>query len=152
MLQRLLKGRLNRKNFLLTVIYAFLIGVVGGIFSAAFPESEVNIRIATLIVGGLIGIIVIPVDIRRAHDIGWKGVWVLVISILFPVYEVAAHFVTTSGPIFTIFGSLVILANILLALFLIFAPGDAGANQFGDEDTSNHLKTFNIKAVVMNEK
>lgn len=152
MLQRLIEGRLNRKNFFLVILGALFIGITYGILLGSFPESSVALEIGVEIVFGLFSVITIPASLRRAHDIGWKGTWVLVSGIFMSVVTMLQYVISSDGAVFGALASFVLVAEIVIGIFLVFVVGDVEANKYGEKDTANHLKTFNLKAVVLNEK
>ncbi|PIQ69071.1 MAG: hypothetical protein COV91_00685 [Candidatus Taylorbacteria bacterium CG11_big_fil_rev_8_21_14_0_20_46_11] len=152
MLPRLIEGRLNRKNFFLVILGALFIGIAYGILLSSFPESSVALEIGFEIVFGLFSVITIPASLRRAHDIGWKGTWVLVSGIFMSVVTILQYVISPESAAFGALASFVLVAEIVVGIFLVFVAGDVEANKYGEVDTFNHLKTLNITAVTLNEK
>ncbi len=156
MINKLIAGRLNRKNYLLTLLWAvvigFIIGFVNGLLKKTFPD--------TVFIWGIIGdmflalynIAVLPLDVRRAHDLGWKGTWVILVSIFNVVVQILSNLNTNTSPTIQLLFGVNIMLTIIVYAILLFKPGKDGANEHGEPDTTNHLRTFDIWSLITNKK
>lgn len=104
-----LAKRLGRFGFfgywLLAVVVVAVISYPAAVLSRDMSGTQ-NIELLRLILTAMLGyLMVLPVSVRRLHDIGWSGWWVL---LLFVPFVFAALF-----------------------LALLFWPGTKEANRFG---------------------
>lgn len=103
------KGRFGRLSYLawsmaIGLLVGITVGIIGGGIEAATGGSGIGSGIMIL---GQIGIFVVVVmfGIRRLHDFDASGWWYV--------------------------AAIVPIANVVLALFLLFKPGTEGGNRFG---------------------
>ncbi len=114
-IKRIFQGRLARKHYFLAHIYIlFPIAFIGGVMGSllGLNSFEMGIFIGSV----LFPIIIIPVTVRRLHDLGLSG-WVLPIFFLVPYL----------GNNF----SLQILVGLLFSGYLFFYQGKQDANKYG---------------------
>lgn len=105
------KGRLNIRNYILGSL------VMGFIFNFDFWWKNINVYIAIVLL--IIALIfTFSILVRRAHDIGWGGKWILLMFV----------------PI----------ANAILGVFLLFKSGQTGSNIYGDQPQPK----FSIKSIL----
>ena len=127
-------GRLNRKKYIMyylaTVITCvFLMFAVSAIMLATGQASEIeqggNVYLSGLVIGLLANLVTICLGIRRLHDLGKGGKWVLVV-IIPAVFSFAVYFV--ENQLLTNFASALDIA-VIMALAVM--KGNDGANEFG---------------------
>ncbi len=103
-------NRLNRKRFIIRHaklwLISFIIGIAAG-FILSFLDAQDSIRLVGTIVSLPFSIAGIMVNIRRLHDIGKSGWWLLLVFIPF--------------------------VNLLFVLALFLIKGTDGPNQFGPD-------------------
>lgn len=134
MLEKMIGGRLNRKKYIMyylaTVITCvFLMFAVSAIMLATGQASEIeqggNVYLSGLVIGLLANLVTICLGIRRLHDLGKGGKWVLVV-IIPAVFSFAVYFV--ENQLLTNFASALDIA-VIMALAVM--KGNDGANEFG---------------------
>ncbi len=134
MLEKMIGGRLNRKKYIMYYLAAIVAAVVVMmLFSAAMMATgqlETMETGGTMYIGGvLIGLfsnlVTVCLGIRRLHDLGRGGKWVLAVivpSVLsFGVYFLDSSLVT----------NLVSALDIAVVMALAVMKGNDGANEFG---------------------
>ena len=101
MLEKMIGGRLNRKKYIMyylatVVTCVFLMFAVSAIMLATGQASEIeqggNVYLSGLVIGLLANLVTICLGIRRLHDLGKGGKWVLVV-IIPAVFSFAVYFV-----------------------------------------------------------
>ena len=134
MLEKMIGGRLNRKKYIMyylatVVTCVFLMFAVSAIMLATGQASEIeqggNVYLSGLVVGLLANLVTICLGIRRLHDLGKGGKWVLVV-IIPAVFSFAVYFV--ENQLLTNFASALDIA-VIMALAVM--KGNDGANEFG---------------------
>ena len=134
MLKKLIGGRLNRKKYIICylatiVTCVFLMFAVSAIMLATGQASEIeqggNVYLSGLVIGLLANLVTICLGIRRLHDLGKGGKWVLVV-IIPAVFSFAVYFV--ENQLLTNFASALDIA-VIMALAVM--KGNDGANEFG---------------------
>ena len=127
-------GRLNRKKYIMyylatVVTCVFLMFAVSAIMLATGQASEIeqggNVYLSGLVIGLLANLVTICLGIRRLHDLGKGGKWVLVV-IIPAVFSFAVYFV--ENQLLTNFASALDIA-VIMALAVM--KGNDGANEFG---------------------
>lgn len=134
MLEKMIGGRLNRKKYIMyylatVVTCVFLMFAVSAIMLATGQASEIeqggNVYLSGLVIGLLANLVTICLGIRRLHDLGKGGKWVLVV-IIPAVFSFAVYFV--ENQLLTNFASALDIA-VIMALAVM--KGNNGANEFG---------------------
>ena len=134
MLEKMIGGRLNRKKYIMyylatVVTCVFLMFAVTAIMLATGQASEIeqggNVYLSGLVIGLLANLVTICLGIRRLHDLGKGGKWVLVV-IIPAVFSFAVYFV--ENQLLTNFASALDIA-VIMALAVM--KGNDGANEFG---------------------
>ena len=134
MLEKVIGGRLNRKTYIMyylatVVTCVFLMFAVSAIMLATGQASEIeqggNVYLSGLVIGLLANLVTICLGIRRLHDLGKGGKWVLVV-IIPAVFSFAVYFV--ENQLLTNFASALDIA-VIMALAVM--KGNDGANEFG---------------------
>ena len=134
MLEKMIGGRLNRKKYIMyylatVVTCVFLMFAVSAIMLATGQASEIeqggNVYLSGLVIGLLANLVTICLGIRRLHDLGKGGRWVLVV-IIPAVFSFAVYFV--ENQLLTNFASALDIA-VIMALAVM--KGNDGANEFG---------------------
>ena len=134
MLEKMIGGRLNRKKYIMyylatVVTCVFLMFAVSAIMLATGQASEIeqggNVYLSGLVIGLLANLVTICLGIRRLHDLGKGGKWVLVV-IIPAVFSFAVYFV--ENQLLTNFASALDIA-VIMALAVV--KGNDGANEFG---------------------
>ncbi|MDD6598625.1 DUF805 domain-containing protein [Anaerovibrio sp.] len=134
MLEKMIGGRLNRKKYIMyylatVVTCVFLMFAVSAIMLATGQASEIeqggNVYLSGLVIGLLANLVTICLGIRRLHDLGKGGKWVLVV-IIPAVFSFAVYFV--ENQLLTNFASALDIA-VIMALAVM--KGNDGANEFG---------------------
>ena len=134
MLEKVIGGRLNRKKYIMyylatVVTCVFLRFAVSAIMLATGQASEIeqggNVYLSGLVIGLLANLVTICLGIRRLHDLGKGGKWVLVV-IIPAVFSFAVYFV--ENQLLTNFASALDIA-VIMALAVM--KGNDGANEFG---------------------
>ena len=134
MLEKMIGGRLNRKKYIMyylatVVTCVFLMFAVSAIMLATGQASEIeqggNVYLCGLVIGLLANLVTICLGIRRLHDLGKGGKWVLVV-IIPAVFSFAVYFV--ENQLLTNFASALDIA-VIMALAVM--KGNDGANEFG---------------------
>ena len=134
MLEKMIGGRLNRKKYIMyylatVVTCVFLMFAVSAIMLATGQASEIeqggNVYLSGLVIGLLANLVTICLGIRRLHDLGKGGKWVLVV-IIPAVFSFAVYFV--ENQLLTTFASALDIA-VIMALAVM--KGNDGANEFG---------------------
>ena len=134
MLEKVIGGRLNRKKYIMyylatVVTCVFLMFAVSAIMLATGQASEIeqggNVYLSGLVIGLLANLVTICLGIRRLHDLGKGGKWVLVV-IIPAVFSFAVYFV--ENQLLTNFASALDIA-VIMALAVM--KGNDGANEFG---------------------
>lgn len=129
------KGRIGRMDFFLRYIALTLASfVLAGLVALAISVESVLLPVLTLAIGAPLWLLVyyrsITLDIQRLHDHNLSGWWVLVI----------------------VFGSLVPLVNIVVALAvlvgLFFLRGTVGGNGYGPDPLEQPAAAASEPAVV----
>ena len=101
MLEKMIGGRLNRKKYIMyylatVVTCVFLMFAVSAIMLATGQASEIeqggNVYLSGLVIGLLANLVTICLGIRRLHDLGKGGKWVLVVVIP-AIFSFAVYFV-----------------------------------------------------------
>ncbi len=113
-------GRVGRLRYVAySAMYSLIgftvMGVLAAIFGAVFSNGGAGMAIMMIIVAaGYIGILTgtFTLVVRRLNDLGHAGWFSLLL--------------------------LVPLINLLMGLYLLFAPGQAEANQYGPKPCKNH--------------
>ena len=95
-------GRLNRLRFFLRSLVLGLLATAVGVVLMAVVSETVGTVVYTLLILGQF-----PLDIRRCHDLGKSGWWVLLLFVP--------------------------LVNIIWALVLLFKKGTEGENDYGPD-------------------
>lgn len=141
------KGRLNRKAFavyffnslfaVLCLVLPFLLLPEG-----YKPPLEVIVVLVAILVSSVtvIGSGVLSCFVRRAHDLGFSGWWIVTLSIL---SNIASKIVDDDGN--SVFPDIILtsiawgillvflLIGIVLYFFLFFKKGTKGPNQYGPD-------------------
>ena len=134
MLHKMIGGRLNRKKYIMyylatVVTCVFLMFAVSAIMLATGQASEIeqggNVYLSGLVIGLLANLVTICLGIRRLHDLGKGGKWVLV-GIIPAGFSFAVYFV--ENQLLTNFASALDIA-VIMALAVM--KGNDGANEFG---------------------
>ena len=134
MLEKMIGGRLNRKKYIMyylatVVTCVFLMFAVSAIMLATGQASEIeqggNVYLSGLVIGLLANLVTICLGIRRLHDLGKGGKWVLVV-IIPAVFSFAVYFV--ENQLLTNFASALDIA-VIMALAVM--KGNDGSNKFG---------------------
>ena len=134
MLEKMIGGRLNRKKYIMyylatVVTCVLLMFAVSAIMLATGQASEIeqggNVYLSGLVIGLLANLVTICLGIRRLHDLGKGGKWVLVV-IIPAVFSFAVYFV--ENQLLTNFASALDIA-VIMALAVV--KGNDGANEFG---------------------
>lgn len=125
-------GRLGRIRYLgyyfgITLLGAFVVGLAMallGFLTTVLPENLALILSFVVMGGAYIFMIVVSVMlcIQRLHDINASGWWCLLF--------------------------LVPVVNVILSIVLLFAPGTAGANRFGDETPPNSRGVIALASIL----
>ena len=116
--------------YLATIVTCvFLMFAVSAIMLATGQASEIeqggNVYLSGLVIGLLANLVTICLGIRRLHDLGKGGKWVLVV-IIPAVFSFAVYFV--ENQLLTNFASALDIA-VIMALAVM--KGNDGANEFG---------------------
>lgn len=103
------KGRLNRKSYIYRCFFLSFVAVVVNTILELLSIGPLFMpfQILEYAVGGVNTACTIFLSMRRFHDLGRSGLWLLLLCI----------------PLF----------NILAFLYLIFKPGDIGPNDYGSD-------------------
>ena len=127
-------GRLNRKKYIMyylatvvTCVFLMFAGSAIMLATGQASESEQggNVYLSGLVIGLLANLVTICLGIRRLHDLGKGGKWVLVV-IIPAVFSFAVYFV--ENQLLTNFASALDIA-VIMALAVM--KGNDGANEFG---------------------
>ena len=114
-IKRILQGRLARKHYFLAHIYILIpIAFIGGAIGSALSLNSFEIGI--FIGSVFFPIIIIPITVRRLHDLGLSG-WILPVFFLVPY--IGNNF------------SLQILVGLLFSCYLFFYSGKQEVNKYG---------------------
>lgn len=124
------KGRASRFSFFaacilgVIIVYFPLYFCILTLYSASFSSGKgleyiTSVSLSILLI--ITALSILPVTIRRLHDINLSGWWILSCSILFYVLFYIKQFYIVS-----------ILGTIFL-LILIFKKGTKGPNRFGED-------------------
>ena len=98
------EGRLNRKPYIIRYLIMLVIMGLGRMLVTANTTITFGNVIATILLI-VCSISIIMLDIRRLHDLGRKGLWVLLM--------------------------LVPMVNIIFLIYLVFARGCGSDNEYG---------------------
>ena len=124
-------GRIGRAQFWWYILVVVVIAVVAGIVASVTLHL-----ISTLVSLGLL-LPNLGMTVRRLHDSGKPGIWVLVLAIPAVLMMLLAILVVVSGGL--LFGllfltpiiSLVSLVGAVIIIYFCVQPGDAAANTYG---------------------
>lgn len=109
-LSNLFKGRVSRKQFILSavayLVFIFLIGSIVGILKSFSEDLAWIFGFFFQFIFILIIILSISLSVRRMHDIGFSGKYIILILIPF--------------------------ANLLLSLYLLIKGGEEKNNKYGN--------------------
>ena len=134
MLEKMIGGRLNRKKYIMyylatVVTCVFLMFAVSAIMLATGQASEIeqggSVYLSGLVIGLLANLVTICLGIRRLHDLGKGGKWILAVVVP-AVFSFAVYFV--ENQLLTNFASALDIA-VIMALAVM--KGNDGANEFG---------------------
>jgi uncharacterized membrane protein YhaH (DUF805 family) len=140
-ISNLFKGRINRRNFLIGLLFYFLLMMcsfaIEGIISLMTPGTTCNYptNYSSLCgVGAVVGIVVflLPVifsfslAVRRVHDLGWSA-WSLLLA-------------------------LIPLVNLYFYFCLYFQRGQESSNKYGDNPSQNIRFPADILNLQTSEK
>ena len=134
MLEKMIGGRLNRKKYIMyylatVVTCVFLMFAVSAIMLATGQASEIeqggNVYLSGLVIGLLANLVTICLGIRRLHDLGKGGKWVLVV-IIPAVFSFAVYFVENQ-----LLTNCASALDIAVIMALAGVEGNDGANGFG---------------------
>lgn len=121
----LFKRRINRRNFLLgwlslyilLLIFYFIFGILWGLITGSSTIPDETISIVSFIGGIYYVFITISLGIRRSHDIGKSGSYIL--------------------------WGFIPLVNIAIGINLLFKEGDLGNNTYGTQPAAK-IELLNI--------
>ena len=134
MLEKMIGGRLNRKKYIMyylatVVTCVFLMFAVSAIMLATGQASEIeqggNVYLSGLVIGLLANLVTICLGIRRLHDLGKGGKWLLAV-IVPAVLSFGVYFLDSS-----LVANLVSALDIAVVIALAVMKGNEGANEFG---------------------
>ncbi|TSC83216.1 MAG: hypothetical protein G01um101419_126 [Parcubacteria group bacterium Gr01-1014_19] len=119
-IKNLYSGRIGRKNYFLGILIAGLF--FGGMAGMFFADGHYRFNVFTGIINLLGAIFVFSLHARRWHDLGKNGWWALIL--------------------------IVPMVNFFVGLYLIFAKGVKGKNEYGEPMSAN----VNFLDAVLNLK
>ena len=128
-------GRLPRLRYfllsLIPAIVAFLTGIIlamnAGAGRVLFSQP---LLVGCILLFVLVGIVGLSLTVRRLHDLGLSGWWILAIWIVPSAVEYAAVRLVNNPQLGSTLSSVIAL---LIGLWLWLAPGTRGANRFGPD-------------------
>ena len=131
-------GRLPRLRYfllsLIPAIVAFLTGIILAMNSGAgLAVFSVPLLVGCAVLFVLVGIVGLSLTVRRLHDLGLSGWWILAIWFVPAALEAAAVQLINNPQLGSTLSSVVALA---IGLWLWLAPGTRGANRFGPDPNS----------------
>jgi len=131
-------GRLPRlRYFLLSLIPAILAFGTGIILAVDFASGLAGIHEPALIACAalflLAGIVGLSLTVRRLHDLGLTGWWILAIWIVPSAIEAGAVQLANNPQLGSTLSSATAL---VIGLWLWLAPGTRGSNRFGPDPRS----------------
>lgn len=133
------RGRIGRLYFAIGTLLITAIANIGGAlflgllvaYSAFASERPGFGLIAALIMAFVtaivVGILQLSLFVRRLHDIGISGWWILLL--LLPAYPLVGTFIMPAANFFATF---VLMMQCGFAIGLALLPGNTGANSHGD--------------------
>lgn len=134
MLEKMIGGRLNRKKYIMyylatIVTCVFLMFAVSAIMLATGQASEIeqggSVYLSGLVIGLLANLVTICLGIRRLHDLGKGGKWILAVVVP-AVFSFAVYFVENQ-----LLTNLASALDIAVIMALAVMKGNDGANEFG---------------------
>ena len=134
MLEKMIGGRLNRKKYIMyylatIVTCVFLMFAVSAIMLATGQASEIqqggSVYLRGLINELLANLVTICLGIRRLHDLGKGGKWILAVVVP-AVFSFAVYFVENQ-----LLTNLASALDIAVIMALAVMKGNDGANEFG---------------------
>ncbi|MGM9580961.1 MAG: DUF805 domain-containing protein [Anaerovibrio sp.] len=134
MLEKMIGGRLNRKKYIMYYLATIVAAVVVMmLFSAAMMvtgQLETMETGGTMYIGGLLiglfsNLVTVCLGIRRLHDLGKGGKWLLAV-IVPAVLSFGVYFFDNS-----LVTNLVSALDIAVVIALAVMKGNEGANEFG---------------------
>ncbi len=134
MLEKMIGGRLNRKRYIMyylatIVTCVFLMFAVSAIMLATGQASEIeqggSVYLSGLVIGLLANLVTICLGIRRLHDLGKGGKWILAVVVP-AVFSFAVYFVENQ-----LLTNLASALDIAVIMALAVMKGNDGANEFG---------------------
>ncbi|MEG0291184.1 MAG: DUF805 domain-containing protein [Anaerovoracaceae bacterium] len=113
------KGRANRKEFAIVYAIAEIVGFIGNCFFLKF--QTVNVLKTILFIDALILILMMPIAVRRLHDSGLPGQYIIVFFLPRIFFAMAAENLLFMGPTAVVF---------FMKICIFFRVGDEGKNQY----------------------
>src|SRR5690349_5609227 len=131
-------GRLPRLRYfllsLIPAIVAFLTGIIVAIdFARGLAGLQEPLLVACAVVFVLAWIVGLSLTVRRLHDLGLSGWWILAIWFVPAALEAGAVQWLNNPQLGSTLSS---VAALLIGVWLCLAPGTRGANRFGPDPRS----------------
>lgn len=101
------KGRLNRKPYIIRYGILIIIMILNKLLAQGLGGPNVGHGLVFNIVVVLIGVSIFMIDIKRLHDLGKSGYWVLLMFVP--------------------------LVNIIFLIYLLLAKGEPTENKYGPD-------------------
>lgn len=142
MLQKLITGRLNRRQYitryLLVIVATIVISIVlfsatgisalmtsGTADEAAIEAAMASITPVMYFLGFIMMLVTLVLDLKRFHDMNMGTKWILIPAVIYALQIMP--FFQTGIPAY-----ILSIASLVLLLYLCATKGDEGPNQFGN--------------------
>lgn len=118
------RGRAPRSEFWWFMLFIFLVNAAASLLFSLMPVkigASLSLALSLMIFPANLG-----VTVRRLHDRGMRGWWLLL-----PILSLVAWGMTSGNPGGNTAGSLLSLCMCLCYLAILCMPGQPGANRYG---------------------
>ena len=124
-----------------------LLGITGGYYVSSYNQAWVALLSLLLLPPFLL-----PIAVRRLHDIGWSG-WFGLMVVTHPILAIISIMVAFSdgynNKILPSFFVVCMCINMLFALFLLVKKGRKGVNKYGQVPRHQKKKSHLILWIIL---
>lgn len=123
-------GRSRRTEFWVFWLAALVVQMIAGFVDAAQSLDPVAVGMGpvTIVVTLIFLLPAAGVGIRRLHDIGWRGSWMMLFAAPYAAWLYTVHTGTQA-----VIPAIALLLGSIILLVLLVQPGHPGANAYGPD-------------------
>lgn len=155
-----LEGRMNRKRYFFSILIIFVISFFGGaidgfVQGAQGRASSADEYQASIYLGVFVLFMLYPnavVIAKRLHDLGFKGIFAVVLVVLFNGMPLLDMFGMVNKEDYLVLNIATGIIGFIIGLFLLFKKGTVGQNQYGPDPLENSLSSAVSQSGVSNEQ